>query len=149
MTSAESLYKKSLTSWLVKPLGWMLATFKFFIRFVPLIWATAAIYWSNLPWGWTRLMLALAFLGFGVYALWVKPNLRTLLVFAGLFLVVFAWYLSIRPSNNRNWRPEVAVSSWTRSASFPVRLRLRSCVFFRSENSSEWAATKKSVLTFA
>ena len=108
-TSTESLPKKSLTSRLVKPLRWMLTTFKFFIRFVPLIWATAALYWSNLPWRWARLVLALAFLAFGIYALWVKPNLRTLLVFAGLFLVVFAWYLSIRPSNNRNWRPEVAV----------------------------------------
>src|SRR5215472_10455791 len=106
MTSAESLHKKSLTSWLVKPLGWMLTTFKFLIQFVPLIWATAAIYWSNLPWGWARLVLALAFLAFGIYALWVKPNLRRLLVFAGLVLVVFAWYHSIRPSHDRNWRPE-------------------------------------------
>ena len=109
MRSTESLANKSLTSWLVKPVGWLLTTFKFLIRFVPLIWATAAIYWSNLPWGWARLVLALAFLGFGIYALWVKPNLRTMLAFAGLFLIVFAWYLSIRPSHNRNWRPEVAV----------------------------------------
>ena len=87
----------------------MLTTFKFLIRFVPLIWATAAIYWSNLPWGWARLVLALAFLAYGIYALWLKRNLRTLLVFAGLFLVVFAWYLSIRPSHDRPWRPEVAV----------------------------------------
>ena len=109
MRSTESPSKKSLKSWLVKPLGWLLTTFKFLIRFVPLIWATAAIYWSNLPWRWARLVLALAFLAFGIYALWVKPHLRTLMVFAGLFLVVFAWYLSIRPSHNRNWRPEVAV----------------------------------------
>ena len=109
MTSTESLPKKSLTSWLVKPLGWMLTTLKFLIQFVALIWATAAIYWSNLPWGRARLVLALAFLAFGIYALWVKPNLRTQRVFGGLFLVVFAWYLSIRPSHNRNWRPEVAV----------------------------------------
>jgi hypothetical protein len=87
----------------------MLTTFKFLIRFVPLIWATAAIYWSNLPWGWGRLVLALAFLAYGIYALWLKRNLRTLLVFAGLFLVVFAWYHSIRPSHDRPWRPEVAV----------------------------------------
>jgi len=109
MTSIESLPQKSLKSWLVKPLGWMLTTFKFLIRFVPLIWTTAAIYWSNLPWGWARLVLALAFLALGIYALWVKPNRRILLVFAAVFLVVFAWYHSIRPSDNRNWRPDVAV----------------------------------------
>ena len=109
MTFTESPSNKSLISWLAKPLGWMLTTFKFLIRFVPLIWATAAIYWSNLPLGWARLVLALAFLAFGIYALWMKRNLRTLLIFAGLFLVVFAWYHSIRPSNDRNWRPEVAI----------------------------------------
>ena len=54
-----------------------------------------------------RRVLALAFLAFGIYALWVKPNLRILLVFAAVFLVVFAWYLSMRSSHNRNWRPEV------------------------------------------
>jgi len=109
MTSTESLPKRFSKPWLVKPLGWMLTTLKFLVRFVPLIWATSAIYWSNLPWYGARLVLALAFLAYGIYALWVKRDRRTLLVFAGLFLVVFAWYHSIRPSHNRNWRPEVAV----------------------------------------
>ena len=109
MTSTELLPKKPLKLWLVKPLGWMLTTLKFLVRFVPLIWATSAIYWSNLPWYWARLVLALAFLAYGIYAQWVKPNRRALLVFAGLFLLVFAWYHSIRPSHNRHWRPEVAV----------------------------------------
>ena len=83
MTSTESLPKKSLRSWLVKPGGWLLTTLKFLLLVV-LIWATAAIYWSNLPWGWARLVLALALLAFGIYALWVKPNRRTLLVFAAI-----------------------------------------------------------------
>jgi hypothetical protein len=71
--------------------------------------ATLALYWSNLPWGWARLVLALAFLAYGVYALWLKRNPRTRLVFAGLFLIAFVWYLSIKPSHDRPWRPEVAV----------------------------------------
>ena len=49
MTSTESLPKRSPKPWLVKPLGWMLTTLKFLVRFVPLIWAMSAIYWSNLP----------------------------------------------------------------------------------------------------
>ena len=109
MTPMKSRPKKPLKSRLVKPLGWMLTTLTFLVRLVPLIWATSAIFWSNLPWYWARLVLALTFLAYGIYALWVKPNRRTLLVFAGLFLVVFVWYHSIRPSHNRNWRPEVAV----------------------------------------
>jgi len=109
MTITESRSNKSLTSWLVKPLGWLLAGLKFLIRFVLVAWATLALYWSNLPWGWARLVLALAFLAYGVYALWLKRNPRTRLVFAGLFLIVFVWYLSIKPSHDRPWRPEVAV----------------------------------------
>lgn len=74
-----------------------------------LIWPTLAIYWSNLPWPWARQALALAFLVFGIWALWFarKPHIR--LVFAGLFLAVLAWWLSIPASDDRNWRPEVAV----------------------------------------
>ncbi len=109
MASAESLPNRSLISRLFKPFRWLLTALKFLLQFVLLIWATGAIYWSNLPWSWVRLVLAIAFLAFGIYALWVKPNPRKLLVFAGLFVAVFAWYLSIQPSNNRNWRPEVAV----------------------------------------
>lgn len=108
-TSRESLPKKSVKSWLVKPLRWLLTALKFLIRFAALAWATAAVYWSNLPWGWARLVLALALLVFGIYAMWLKPSLLRVLVFAGLFLVVLGWYLSIKPSNNWNWRPEVAV----------------------------------------
>lgn len=109
MKSTESPPKKPVPSWLFKPLGWIWTALRFLIQLAALIWAFGAIYWSNLPWGWARLALALAFLAFGIYASWVKPNLRKLLVFAGLLLVVFAWYLSIRPSNDWNWRTDVAV----------------------------------------
>lgn len=34
-------------------------------------WATLAIYWSNLPWAWGRVALALGFLAFGIWALWI------------------------------------------------------------------------------
>ncbi len=71
-------------------------------------WATLAIYWSNLPWPWARLVLALVFLVFGTWALWFarKPHMR--LVFAVLFLTVLTWWLSIPASDDRNWRTEVA-----------------------------------------
>jgi membrane-bound metal-dependent hydrolase YbcI (DUF457 family) len=109
MTPTESRSNKSPKSWLVRPLGWLLTGLGFLIRFLLVAWATLAIYWSNLPWYWLRLVLALAFLAFGIYALWRKRNLRNLLVFSGLFLVVFVWYLTIQPSHDRHWRPEVAV----------------------------------------
>lgn len=83
-----------------------------FLRFLfflgVLIWPTLAIYWSNLPWPWARQALALAFLVFGIWALWFARTPRMRLVFAALFLGVLAWWLSIPASDDREWRPEVA-----------------------------------------
>jgi hypothetical protein len=72
-------------------------------------WATLAIYYSNVPWPWLRLVMALAFLSFGIWALWRSRTPRAILAFAGVFGGVLIWWLSIRPSHDRPWRPEVAV----------------------------------------
>jgi len=99
----------SSTSWLVKPFAWLAAALGFLLRFLVLAWATLALYWSNVPWRGLRLVLALAFLAFGIYALWVRRSLRSQLVFAGLFLAVLASYLAIQPSFDRPWQTNVAV----------------------------------------
>jgi Domain of unknown function (DUF4105) len=72
-------------------------------------WATLAIYYSNLPWGWLRLVLALAFLTFGIWALWYSRKPRAIGVLAALFLGLLFWWSTISPSHDRPWRPEVAV----------------------------------------
>jgi hypothetical protein len=81
-----------------------------FVLLVATLWATLAIYHSNLPWPRARLVLALAFALFSVWALWVTRRPRMGLVFAALFLAVFVWERSIPPSNERPWRAEVAVT---------------------------------------
>ena len=78
-------------------------------RILLLTWASLAIYYSHLPWPWVRVVLALAFLAFGIWALWVDRRSRSKWAFAALFLGVVAWWISIRPSHYRPWRPEVAV----------------------------------------
>lgn len=86
-----------------------MAVIGFLCRALLLAWATLAIYYSNLPWAWARLSLAVAFLVFGTWALWLTRRRRMSLVFAGLFFCVVIWEVSIRPSNHRQWRPEVSV----------------------------------------
>ncbi|HEU0274822.1 MAG TPA: hypothetical protein VFQ83_09880, partial [Candidatus Udaeobacter sp.] len=86
-----------------------MAVIGFFCRVLLLAWATLAIYYSNLPWAWLRLSLAVAFLAFGTWALWLTRRRQISLVFAGLFFCVVVWEICIRPSNDRQWRPEVAV----------------------------------------
>jgi hypothetical protein len=82
------------------------ASLAFIVRLGLVGWGALAIYWSNLPWPWARIALALVFLAFGVWALWFA---RKPLVFAAAWLAVLAWWLSIPPSDVREWRPEVAL----------------------------------------
>jgi hypothetical protein len=79
------------------------------LRAALLGWAALAIYFSNLPWAWLRGVLALAFLAFGAWALWLTRRPRMPLAFGALLLVVVGWWVSIQPSHDRPWRPEVAL----------------------------------------
>ena len=90
-------------------LGWLIAVIGFLARALPVAWATLAIYYSNLPWAEGRLALAAAFTAFAIWALWFSRRRSMSAVLAALFLGVLAWWPSIRPSHDRNWRPEVAV----------------------------------------
>ena len=78
-------------------------------RIMLVAWATLAIYYSNLPWAGLRLASAVAFAAFAIWALWLTPRRHMPLAFGALFLGVVGWWISISPSHDRNWRPEVAV----------------------------------------
>ncbi len=78
-------------------------------RAVVLLWATLAINFSNLPIPWLRLALAVAFAALGIWALWITPRPRVRWAFVGLFIVVCAWWATIVPSHEREWRTDVAV----------------------------------------
>ena len=92
-----------------RPLRWLLAALGFLCRVVLLAWAALAINYSNLPWAGARLALAVAFLGFGIWALWLARSKRAFLIFAGVYLSAFTWWSTIRASHGRPWRKEVAV----------------------------------------
>ncbi|HEY6412065.1 MAG TPA: DUF4105 domain-containing protein [Edaphobacter sp.] len=109
MTSTESRPQKFLASWFARPLHWLLTLLTFLCRVVLIGWPTLAIYYSNLPWFWARVLLALAFMVFSVWVFWRSRRLSMFLVYAGLSFFVLVWFLAIQPSHDRNWRPEVAV----------------------------------------
>ncbi len=102
MTQTNAL----LPRWLSRPFSWMGAGLGFLVRLGLVGWASLAIYWSNLPWPEARLGLAIIFLVFGIWALWFG---RKPLAFAAGFLVVLTWWWFIPPSDDRDWREEVAV----------------------------------------
>jgi hypothetical protein len=100
---------RSDRSFLSRSLGWLIRGIWVVCQIVLLTWGTLAIYYSNLPWPALRLTLAAAFAAFGVWACWVSSRRGMSAVFLGLFLVVVVWWISIPPSHDRPWRPEVAV----------------------------------------
>jgi len=89
--------------------GWLIAGIWFVFRALLVAWGALAIYYSNLPWPWARLGLALAFAAFAIWALWLSRDRRALGAFAVVYLGVIGWWISITPSHDRPWRVEVAV----------------------------------------
>jgi hypothetical protein len=101
---------KSPSPWLAKPLRWLFIALRFLFRSLVVLWTTLAIYYTTpLPWVGLRLVLALAFMVFGIWALWRKRTPLALFAFAAVFLVMLVWYFSLRPSHDREWSPDVAV----------------------------------------
>ena len=88
--------------------GWIIAGIRFLCQALLIAWATLAIYYSNLPWAWARLAVAIAFAALAVWLLWLS-NPQRKRAFIVLFLAVVAWWITIAPSHHREWRPEVAV----------------------------------------
>ena len=73
-------------------------------------WATLAIYYSELAGESLRAGLAGAFALSTLCAfLFLPDRRRTLLGFGAAFAVVLLWWVSIEPSNARDWQAEVAV----------------------------------------
>jgi hypothetical protein len=94
---------------LSKVLNWLIRGIWFLFRVLLIAWATLAIYYSNLPSAGLRVALAMSFAVLAIWLLWLSRDRRASVVFTMLFLGVVAWWLSISPSHDRPWRPEVAV----------------------------------------
>jgi hypothetical protein len=94
---------------LSKVLNWLIRGTWFLFRVLLIAWATLAIYYSNLPSTGLRAALAMSFAVLAIWLLWLSRDRRASAIFSVLFLGVVAWWLSISPSHDRPWRPEVAV----------------------------------------
>jgi hypothetical protein len=99
----------SLRKFLSRSFGRLIAVTWFLGRAALVAWATLAIYYSNLPWAGMRLALAAAFAAFTIWAIWFSRQRRMSVIAIVLFLGVAVWWITIRPSHDRHWRPEVAV----------------------------------------
>ncbi len=89
---------------------WLIAGINLLFRILVITWTTLALYFSNLPWPELRLGLAVVFAAFAIWAFWVSGHRRMPAVAYALMLGVVAWWITISPSQDRNWRAEVAVA---------------------------------------
>ncbi len=90
-------------------LGWFGRAVRIFCLTLLVGWGGLVIYFSNLPYAPLRIVLAVCFALLSIWLLWLSRTRRSRLVFTVLFVGVVAWWISIAPSHDRPWRPEVAV----------------------------------------
>lgn len=73
-------------------------------------WASLAIYYSNLSNEGVRSGLAIGFAACtAAIFFFIKRRFVTLIGFLIVFCLIVGWWLSIKPSNDRDWQPDVAV----------------------------------------
>lgn len=92
-----------------KPFRWFGIALKYIVQFGIIAWSGLALYFSNLPWISLRITLAILFTIFGIWALWCSRRASMKILYSVLFVGLLVWWSSILPTQDGNWRPEVAV----------------------------------------
>jgi hypothetical protein len=76
-------------------------------------WAALAITFGDLSGAEPRYILAAMFIIASVLVVaLIKPRRYGLAAFGVLFAIVFIWYMLLKPSNDRDWSPNVAQVPW-------------------------------------
>jgi len=76
------------------------------------LWCVAAL-WFDVRRGWLRYPAAFVFvLLFGACVFRVRRPWLRLAVCAACCLAVLLWWLSLKPSNTRDWKPDVSRTAW-------------------------------------
>lgn len=89
---------------------WLLTALRYAVEGTLIAWATLAIYYLPIRSSRRRVSLAAAFAIFAGWALWLIREPIPLILLGAAYLVVLACWLSVRPSNDRPWRPEFGVT---------------------------------------
>ena len=97
-------------------------------------WGSTAIYYSNLPAGVRPIAALLLAVLVATLLVVVRPHRRAVLSVLTVFVLLIAWWLSIPASNDRNWKPDVALLPWAVIEGNQVTLHdIRNCEY-RSES---------------
>ena len=82
------------------------------LAIIAIAWALGAV-WFDAPFGaGNRLAAVLLAITFVVVLLFVRPFWRKLGMFGVLFAGVLIWWLTLSPTNDGDWQPDVAQKAW-------------------------------------
>lgn len=92
------------------------------------LWAAAALYY-DVRVLWLRIPLAVLYvLTLILVWIFVRPRMLATAVTLGAFAVVLAWWLSLKPSNDRDWLPDLALLAYADIVGNNVTLHnIRNC----------------------
>lgn len=103
-------------------------TFVWIATLIAVLWAFGALFY-DFPIAKLRAVAALGFAALVLLAiLFVRGKARKLLAVICGFLIVLAWWFTLKPSNNRPWQPDVAETAWAEINGDQVTLHnVRNC----------------------
>src|SRR5262249_50606699 len=91
----------------IKYIGW---TFAWLAALVCAAWAVGALYFDFPT---ARSLVAVLFVVVLLAAITlVRGKVLKLALVFGAFAIVALWWLTLKPSNNRPWQPDVAETAW-------------------------------------
>ena len=98
------------------------------LAIIAIAWAFGAV-WFDAPFGaGNRLAAVVLAITFVVVLLFVRPFWRKLVIFVVLFAGVLIWWLTLSPTNDSDWQPDVAQTAWADIQGDEVTLHnLRNC----------------------
>ena len=73
------------------------------------LWETLLLLFGPLPQGWGKILAPAFLLALLASSLLLKPRKRGILVALGLMILPLLYWFSLKPSNNRDWRKDLAV----------------------------------------
>jgi Domain of unknown function (DUF4105) len=97
---------------LVRIIHWVGALLVLLIGIIAIAWAFGAV-WFDAPFGSANKIVAgLLAVVFAIALAFVRPFWRKIGAVALLFGVVLAWWLTLSPTNDSDWQPDVAQKAW-------------------------------------
>ena len=94
----------------MKLLGFFACALAWLAAFLCAVWATGALYFDFPKAGaFAAIVFVIAVL---VTVVFVRGKLLKLAVVFGAFVLVASWWLTLEPSNDRVWQPDVAQTAW-------------------------------------